>query len=38
MVTILQMAETGEYTPEQAIAEIEKDNETDAQQKGIQGW
>ena len=38
MVTILQMLETGEYTPEEAIAEIEKDNEIDAQQKGIEGW
>ncbi len=38
MVTILQMAETGEYTPEEAISEIEKDNATDAQQKGIEGW
>lgn len=38
MVTILQMAETGEYTPEEAIAEIEKDNTIDAQQKGVAGW
>ena len=38
MVTILQMLETGEYTPEEAISEIEKDNEIDAQQKGIEGW
>ena len=38
MVTILQMAETGEYSPEEAIAEIEKDNATDAQQKGVEGW
>lgn len=38
MVTILQMAETGEYSPEEAIAEIEKDNATDAQQKGVKGW
>lgn len=38
MVTILQMAETGEYTPEQAISEIEKDNTIDAQQKGVAGW
>lgn len=38
MVTILQMAGTGEYTPEQAISEIEMDNAIDAQQKGIAGW
>lgn len=38
MVTILQMLETGEYTPEKAISEIEKDNATDAQQKGVAGW
>lgn len=38
MVTILQMAETGEYTPEEAISEIEKDNAIDAQQKGVAGW
>lgn len=38
MVTILQMLETGEYTPEEAISEIEKDNAIDAQQKGIAGW
>lgn len=38
MVTILQMAETGEYTPEEAISEIEKDNAIDARQKGVAGW
>lgn len=38
MVTILQMLETGEHTPEEAIAEIEKDNAIDAQQKGVEGW
>lgn len=38
MVTILQMAGTGEYTPEEAIKEIEQDNAIDAQQKGIAGW
>lgn len=38
MVTILQMLETGEYTPEEAIEEIEKDNAIDAQQKGVAGW
>lgn len=38
MVTILQMLETGEYTPEEAISEIEKDNAIDAQQKGVAGW
>ena len=38
MVTILQMAETGEYSPEEAISEIEKDNAIDAQQKGVAGW
>ena len=38
MVTILQMAETGEYSPEEAISEIEKDNAIDARQKGVAGW
>lgn len=38
MVTILQMAETGEYTPAEAISEIEKDNAIDARQKGVAGW
>ncbi|MDO5422705.1 MAG: ABC transporter substrate-binding protein [Eubacteriales bacterium] len=38
IATILQMAGTGEYTPEEAIAEIEQDNAIDAQQKGIEGW
>lgn len=38
MVTILRMLETGEYTPQEAIAEIESDNAIDAQQKGIEGW
>ena len=33
-----QMLETGEYTPEEAISEIEKDNAIDAQQKGVAGW
>ena len=38
MVTILQMVETGEYTPDEGIKEIEMDNAIDAQQKGIAGW
>lgn len=38
MATILSMTGTGQYTPEQAIAEIEADNAIDAQQKGIAGW
>ena len=38
MATILSMVGTGQYTPEQGIAEIEMDNEIDAQQKGLAGW
>lgn len=38
MATILQMVGTGDYTPDQAVAEIEQDNAIDAQQKGIAGW
>ena len=38
LVTILQMVGTGEYTPDEAITEIEMDNAIDAQQKGIAGW
>ena len=38
MATILQMVGTGDYTPDQAITEIEMDNAIDAQQKGIAGW
>ena len=38
MATILQMVGTGDYTPDQAITEIEQDNAIDAQQKGIAGW
>lgn len=38
MATILTMVGTGEYTPEEAISEIESDNAIDAQQKGLEGW
>lgn len=38
LATILTMVGTGEYTPEQGIAEIESDNAIDAQQKGLEGW
>lgn len=38
MATILSMVGTGQYTPEEAIAEIEADNAIDAQQKGLAGW
>ena len=38
MATILQLVGTGDYTPDQAITEIEQDNAIDAQQKGIAGW
>lgn len=38
MATILSMVGTGQYTPEEAIAEIEADNAIDAQQKEIAGW
>lgn len=38
MATILTMVGTGEYTPEEAISEIEYDNAIDAQQKGLEGW
>ncbi|MFT3982852.1 MAG: extracellular solute-binding protein [Lachnospiraceae bacterium] len=38
MATILSMVGTGQYTPEEAIAEIEADNAIDAQQKELAGW
>ena len=38
MATILTMVGTGEYTPDEAILEIESDNAIDAQQKGLEGW
>lgn len=38
LATILTMVGTGEYTPEEGIAEIEADNAIDAQQKGLEGW
>ena len=38
MATILSMVGTGQYTPKEAIAEIEADNTIDAQQKEIAGW
>lgn len=38
MATILSMVGTGQYTPEQAISEIESDNAIDAQQKEVAGW
>ena len=38
MATILSMVGTGQYTPKEAIAEIEADNTIDAQQKESAGW
>ncbi len=38
LATILSMVGTGQYTPEEAVAEIEADNLIDAQQKGVEGW
>lgn len=38
LATILTMVGTGEYTPDEAISEIESDNAIDAQQKGLEGW
>ena len=38
MATILSMVGTGQYTPKEAITEIEADNAIDAQQKEIAGW
>lgn len=38
MATILSMVGTGQYTPQEAIGEIEADNAIDAQQKEIAGW
>ena len=36
--TICSQVASGDITPEEAVAEIEKDNEIDAQQKGIPNW
>lgn len=38
MATILQMLGTGDYTPDDAVKEIEQDNAIDARQKNIAGW
>ena len=36
--TICSQVASGQITPEEAVKEIEKDNEIDAQQKGIPNW
>ena len=36
--TICSQVASGQITPQEAVEEIEKDNEIDAQQKGLAGW